>query len=56
MSGDLDSLSLMPVESFLPIILIRHIGGFAIEQSVTTTAIEYGFDPEMIFENTRPIP
>ena len=31
MSGDLDSLSLMPVESFLPIILIRHIGGFAVE-------------------------
>ena len=50
MSGDLDSLSLMPVESFLPIILIRHIGGFAVEQSVTSSAVEYGFDPEMIFE------
>ena len=56
MSGDLDSLSLMPVESFLPIILIRHIGGFAIDQSVTSTAIEYGFDPEMVFEQSRPIP
>ena len=56
MSGDLDSLSLMPVESFLPIILIRHIGGFAIEQSISSTAIEYGFDPEMVFEQSRPIP
>ena len=37
-------------------ILIRHIGGYAVEQSVTSTAIEYGFDPEMIFENARPTP
>lgn len=29
--GDLDSLSIMPVESFLPLILIRHVGGFALE-------------------------
>ena len=29
--GDLDSLSMMPVESFLPMIMIRHIGGFALE-------------------------
>lgn len=30
-NGDLDSLSVMPVESFLPLILIRHVGGFALE-------------------------
>lgn len=30
-NGDLDSLSIMPVESFLPLILIRHVGGFALE-------------------------
>ena len=29
--GDMDSLSIMPVESFLPLILIRHVGGFALE-------------------------
>ena len=30
-NGDLDSLSVMPVESFLPMILMRHVGGFATE-------------------------
>ena len=29
--GDLDSLSAMPIESFLPMIMIRHVGGFARE-------------------------
>lgn len=30
-NGDLDSLSVMPIESFLPLIMIRHVGGFALE-------------------------
>ena len=34
-NGDMDSLSSMPVESFLPLILIRHVGGFAMEQIVS---------------------
>ena len=55
-SGDLDSLATMPVESFLPMIFIRHIGGFAMEQSFNPTSIEFGFDPEMVFEKVRPIP
>lgn len=55
-SGDLDSLSAMPVESFLPLILIRHVGGFAMEQSVGSEHIEFGFDPEMVFERVRPTP
>jgi len=55
-SGDLDSLSTMPVESFLPLIGIRHVGGFAMEQSITSSAIEFGFDPEMVFERVRPTP
>ena len=29
--GDMLSLQLMPVESFLPLIMIRHVGGFAME-------------------------
>ena len=33
-NGDLDSLSVMPVESFLPLIMIRHVGGFALEQTI----------------------
>ena len=55
-AGDLDSLSAMPVESFLPLILIRHVGGFAREQIISPEAIEYGFDPEMVFERVRPTP
>lgn len=55
-SGDLDSLATMPVESFLPMIAIRHIGGFAMEQNLNPTSIEFGFDPEMIFEKVRPKP
>lgn len=54
--GDLDSLSTMPIESFLPMILIRHVGGFAREQIISPASIEYGFDPEMLFERIRPTP
>jgi len=55
-AGDLESLVSMPVESFLPMIMVRHIGGFAMEQSVSPESIEFGFDPEMIFERVRPMP
>jgi len=55
-NGDLDSLSVMPVESFLPLIMIRHVGGFALEQNISSEAIEFGFDPEMVFESVRPTP
>ena len=54
--GDMDSLSIMPVESFLPLIIIRHVGGFALEQKINSQAIEFGFDPEMVFESVRPTP
>lgn len=46
----------MPVESFLPVILIRHIGSFAMEQKLSPVSVEFGFDPEMVFERVRPMP
>lgn len=55
-AGDLDSLANMPVESFLPMILIRHVGGFAMEQKINPEAVEFGFDPEMLFGKARTIP
>jgi len=55
-SGDLNSLATMPVESFLPVILIRQIGSLAVEQSYSPVSIEFGFDPEMVFERVRPMP
>ena len=54
--GNMDSLSIMPVESFLPLIMIRHVGGFAMEQTINSKSIEFGFDPEMVFESVRPTP
>ena len=55
-SGDIESLATMPVESFLPLIGIRHVGGFAMEQKISSESIEFGFDPEMVFERVRPTP
>lgn len=55
-AGDLESLASMPVESFLPMIMIRHIGGLAREQKIDSQAVEFGFDPEMIFERVRNMP
>ncbi len=48
-SANIDYLQAMPVESLLPLVLIRHVGGFAMDQSITSESIEYGFDPEMFF-------
>ena len=55
-SANIDYLQAMPVESLLPLVLIRHVGGFAMDQSLTSQALEYGFDPEMLFERIRPTP
>jgi len=55
-AGDLESLAAMPVESFLPMIMIRHVGGFAMEQKIDSQSIEFGFDPEMIFSRVRTMP
>ena len=55
-AGDLESLTSMPVESFLPMIMIRHIGGLAREQKIDSQAVEFGFDPEMVFERVRKMP
>lgn len=36
--------------------MIRHVGGFALEQTIDSKAIQFGFDPEMVFESVRPTP
>ena len=55
-NANIDYLNAMPVESLLPLILIRHVGGYASEQMMSNSSIEYGFDPEMFFERVRPTP
>lgn len=54
--GDLDKIANMPVESFLPMLALRHIGSFSKEFSLGPQNIEFGFDPEMYFERLRETP
>ena len=54
--GDLSKIANMPVESFLPMLALRHIGTFSREFSISPQSIEYGFDPEMYFERMRETP
>ena len=55
-AGDLDKIANMPVESFLPMLALRHIGSFSKEFSMSPESFEYGFDPEMYFEQLRETP
>lgn len=54
--GSLDKISNMPVESFLPMLALRHIGSFSEAFSLSPSSIEYGFDPEMYFKRMRETP
>lgn len=54
--GDIDKIANMPVESFLPMLALRHIGSFSKDFSISPEGIEYGFDPEMYFERVRETP
>lgn len=53
--GDLQKLTNLPVESFLPLLLMKHLGSFAKNFEITEQHLEYGFDPEMAFAASRPI-
>ena len=44
----------MPIESFLPILVLRYVGSFARSQLIAPDRLEYGFDPEMIYSKWRP--
>ena len=47
----------MPVESFLPMLALRHVGSFSKEFDLSAEkGFEYGFDPEMYFERMRETP
>lgn len=50
----MDKLTNLPVESFLPLLLMKHLGSFAKTFEVTPRHLEYGFDPEMMYERQRP--
>lgn len=45
--GDLDKIINLPVESFLPLLLIRHYGAFTEKFEITNEHFEFGLDPEV---------
>lgn len=55
-SGNVDKLTVMPVESFLPMIMLRYVFGFARKQEISSENLDFGFDPEMLLEGVRPTP
>jgi len=44
--GDVGSLQTLPVESLMPVLLLKHLGSFATQIDISKDNIEYGFDPE----------
>ena len=55
-SGDANRLSVMPVESFLPMIFLRYVVGFSKTKDINSENINFGFEPEMILDTVRPRP
>jgi len=47
--GDMQKLTNLPVESFLPLLMMKHLASFAKDFDITPEHLEYGFDTEMIF-------
>lgn len=48
MSGDMDSITKLPVESFVPFLFLRHMTNFAQKFELAPNTVEYGFNPEQI--------
>jgi hypothetical protein len=51
--GEITSLKNLPVESITPLLLLQQLGSVASVYTVNMDYLEYGFDPEMIFERLR---
>lgn len=49
--GDLDKLKNLPVQSLLPLLLIRHVGAFTQKFQITEDFLEFGVDPEEWIQN-----
>ena len=52
--GDVDQHANIPVESFMPLMLLRHVGTFADKTEMNSKHFTYGFDPEMVYSKYRP--
>jgi hypothetical protein len=52
--GDFAALGKLPLESFLPMLVLKQIGSVTTIFEVTPVHLEYGFDPEIFYKNERP--
>lgn len=52
--GDFARLGKLPLESFLPLLLLKQFSSVAKTFNIFPNSLEYGFDPEMIYANERP--
>ena len=52
--GDVKSLKTLPVESLMPVLMLKHLGSFASFMDVRKEHIEYGFDPDSSFGRKQP--
>jgi len=52
--GDFAALGKLPLESFLPMILLKQISSVAKTFEITPNYLEYGFDPEVFYAKDRP--
>lgn len=53
-SGDVESLKQLPVESLMPVLMLKHMGSIAQTMNVLKEHIEYGFDPDVTFGRKKP--
>lgn len=52
--GNFQRLGKLPLESFLPMLLLKQIGSVARTFKISPQSLEYGFDPEVFYKNDRP--
>lgn len=52
--GDFATIGKLPLESFLPMLVIKQISSVAKTFQITPDYLEYGFDPEIFYAKERP--
>jgi hypothetical protein len=52
--GDFARLGKMPLESFLPMLLLKQISSVATTFEITPDHLDFGFDPEIFYKQDRP--
>lgn len=54
LAGGISSFGLMPLESFLPLFLLKQLGSASRTHSITPEFIEFGFDLDPFYSKGRP--